>query len=133
MIRKASRTVVSGLTEVILLPLCERISATFFMCQVLDEQSIVFSNLRIFFHYLHEVMRRTLTICFLACCWALASRAQYDKYRFSRLDISHGLSNNEVTCIFKDHRGFLWFGTMSGLNRWDGYTFKIFRNDLRDS
>jgi signal transduction histidine kinase/ligand-binding sensor domain-containing protein/DNA-binding response OmpR family regulator len=62
----------------------------------------------------------------------MKSPAQYDKYRFSRLDISQGLSNNEVTSIFKDEKGFIWLGTMSGLNRWDGYGFKIFRHDLRD-
>ncbi len=59
--------------------------------------------------------------------------AQYNRYRFSRLDISKGLSHNEVNCIFKDEIGFLWFGTMSGLNRYDGYSFKVFKHDLRDS
>lgn len=59
--------------------------------------------------------------------------AQDDKYRFSRLDISKGLSHNEVNCIFKDEKGFMWFGTMSGLNRYDGYSFKTFRHDLHDS
>ncbi|HEX9511783.1 MAG TPA: two-component regulator propeller domain-containing protein [Puia sp.] len=59
--------------------------------------------------------------------------AQYDKYRFSRLDISKGLSHNEVTCLFKDEKGFMWLGTMSGLNRYDGYSFKVFKHDLRDS
>jgi len=78
-------------------------------------------------------MYRAFTICFLACWWALVAPAQYDKYRFSRLDISQGLSNNEVTCILKDYKGFVWLGTMSGLNRWDGNTFKVFRHDLRDT
>ena len=78
-------------------------------------------------------MSRILTICFLVCLLGVDSPAQYDKYRFSRLDISQGLSNNEVTSIFKDQKGFIWLGTMSGLNRWDGYGFKIFRHDLRDS
>jgi signal transduction histidine kinase/ligand-binding sensor domain-containing protein/DNA-binding response OmpR family regulator len=78
-------------------------------------------------------MGQKFTIFFLACSLTFLSRAQDDKYRFSRLDISQGLSNNEVTSIFRDQRGFLWFGTMSGLNRWDGYTFKTFRHDLRDS
>jgi len=63
----------------------------------------------------------------------LGLAAQYDKYRFSRLDISRGLSHNEVNCVFKDEKGFLWFGTMSGLNRYDGYSFKVFKHDLRDT
>ncbi len=44
------------------------------------------------------------------------------------LGIEHGLSNNAVTCIYQDHNGFMWFGTYDGLNRYDGYAFKIFRN-----
>jgi signal transduction histidine kinase/ligand-binding sensor domain-containing protein/DNA-binding NarL/FixJ family response regulator len=46
------------------------------------------------------------------------------------LGIEKGLSNNSVRCIFKDKKGFMWFGTHDGLNRFDGYEFKIFRNIL---
>ena len=49
------------------------------------------------------------------------------------LGIEHGLSNNQVTCIYQDHRGFMWFGTYDGLNQYDGYTFKVYRNRLKDS
>ena len=49
------------------------------------------------------------------------------------LGIDQGLSNNAVTSIFQDHNGFMWFGTFDGLNRYDGYSFKIFRNVLRDT
>ncbi|CAN5789103.1 two-component regulator propeller domain-containing protein [soil metagenome] len=59
--------------------------------------------------------------------------AQSDNYNFSKLDINNGLSNNQVNAILKDADGFLWFGTMSGLNRYDGYSFKIFRSKPDDS
>src|SRR5690349_3637844 len=59
--------------------------------------------------------------------------AQSSSYRFSQLDVSAGLSHNQVNCIYKDQTGFMWFGTMSGLNRYDGYTFKIFKHNLNDS
>src|SRR5690606_29801265 len=49
------------------------------------------------------------------------------------LGIENGLSNNSVTCIYQDHKGFLWFGTYDGLNRYDGYEFKVFRNKLGDT
>jgi signal transduction histidine kinase/ligand-binding sensor domain-containing protein/DNA-binding response OmpR family regulator len=49
------------------------------------------------------------------------------------LGMQHGLSNNAVTCIFQDFQGFMWFGTYDGLNRYDGYEFKVFRNNLSDS
>lgn len=41
-----------------------------------------------------------------------------------------GLSQSEVTCILQDRQGFLWIGTRGGLNRYDGYSFKIFQNEI---
>lgn len=61
------------------------------------------------------------------------AESQEVQYRFARLDISNGLSHNQVNCILKDKKGFMWFGTMSGLNRYDGYTIRTFKHDLRDS
>ncbi|MFL5743597.1 MAG: two-component regulator propeller domain-containing protein [Niastella sp.] len=48
------------------------------------------------------------------------------------LGIDQGLSNNAVTCIYKDHNGFMWFGTYDGLNRYDGSSFRVFRNTIGD-
>lgn len=46
--------------------------------------------------------------------------------------IEQGLSQNTVNCILQDHRGFLWIGTWSGLNRFDGYSFKTITRDFFD-
>ncbi|WP_229206881.1 hybrid sensor histidine kinase/response regulator transcription factor [Dyadobacter crusticola] len=59
--------------------------------------------------------------------------AQSTPYRFMKLDATSGLSNNQVTCFLKDSRGYMWFGTISGLNRYDGRNVRVFRNDIRDS
>ncbi|MDP9081895.1 MAG: ATP-binding protein [Bacteroidota bacterium] len=61
------------------------------------------------------------------------SRAQNNQFQFSHLDISNGLSHNNVTSIFKDNKGFMWFGTLSGLNRYDGYKFKVFKHSVSDT
>ncbi|TFF38524.1 hybrid sensor histidine kinase/response regulator transcription factor [Mucilaginibacter psychrotolerans] len=66
---------------------------------------------------------------FFAC---IHSFAQSNQYRFSQLDVSNGLSHNQVNAIFKDSQGFMWFGTASGLNRFDGYTFKVFKHDVNN-
>ena len=49
------------------------------------------------------------------------------------IGIDRGLSNNAVTCMYQDYNGFMWFGTYDGLNRYDGYSFKIFRNIIDDT
>lgn len=54
---------------------------------------------------------------------------QVKDYPFSKIDVQDGLSNNQIVTIFKDHQGYLWFGTGAGLNRYDGYTIKAFRHD----
>ncbi len=59
--------------------------------------------------------------------------AQENSYQFSHLDISNGLSDNQVNAIYKDHKGFMWFGTLVGLNRYDGREFKIFKHNSRDT
>jgi len=58
--------------------------------------------------------------------------AQNNRYKFSHLDITNGLSDNQVNCFFRDDKGFMWFGTTSGLNRYDGYKFKVFKHEAND-
>lgn len=48
---------------------------------------------------------------------------------FGSLTTENGLSNNRVFCMVQDNLGFLWFGTDDGLNRFDGYEIKVYRND----
>lgn len=54
------------------------------------------------------------------------------KIRFAHLGIRDGLSQSAVNCIFQDRRGFMWFGTQDGLNRFDGYAFTVFKHDPAD-
>ena len=49
--------------------------------------------------------------------------------RFDRLTPEAGLSQSSVVTILQDSQGFMWFGTESGLNRYDGYDFEQFRQE----
>nr|WP_121270325.1 hybrid sensor histidine kinase/response regulator transcription factor [Pedobacter schmidteae] len=51
---------------------------------------------------------------------------------FNSLTIENGLSQNSVIAIIQDKSNFMWFGTRQGLNRYDGYQFKIYRNNPAD-
>ena len=77
------------------------------------------------------VMRFLISVVLLVS--SLAVFSQSERYNFSKLDIFSGLSHNQVNTILKDTDGFLWFGTMSGLNRYDGYYCKVFRKNFNDS
>ena len=46
---------------------------------------------------------------------------------FKNFNSADGLSQHDVNCIIQDKDGFMWFGTNDGLNKYDGYNFKIFR------
>jgi ligand-binding sensor domain-containing protein/signal transduction histidine kinase len=54
---------------------------------------------------------------------------QYNHIRFERLTINDGLSLSSVYIIFQDSKGFMWFGTEDGLNKYDGKEFRIYRPD----
>ncbi len=51
---------------------------------------------------------------------------------FNHISLREGLSNNSAYCIHQDHLGFIWIGTFSGLNRYDGTRMEIFRPEPMD-
>lgn len=55
--------------------------------------------------------------------------AQSGSIHFTHLSHDDGLSNNTVFSMVQDHQGFMWFGTPDGLNKYDGFDFKVFQND----
>ncbi len=55
--------------------------------------------------------------------------AQPQNARFEKITINDGLSQGSIRDIHQDKNGFLWFATQDGLNRYDGYSFKIFRKE----
>src|SRR6478609_9914822 len=77
--------------------------------------------------------RRSLISIWIFVATVTFSYAQFGNYKFTRIDVNKGLSHNQINCLFKDSRGYMWFGTASGLNRFNGYTMKVYRNDVRDS
>lgn len=53
--------------------------------------------------------------------------------RFSRLSTAQGLSQTRVERIIEDHQGFMWFETQYGLDRYDGYEFRVFTHTQGES
>lgn len=59
--------------------------------------------------------------------------AQGSNVKFDHIAEKEGLSQVSVLCILQDRQGFMWFGTQDGLNKYDGYTFTVYRNAPENS
>ncbi len=68
----------------------------------------------------------------LALCAAPRIAAQNTPVRFGRLTVSDGLSQENVYCVLQDSKGFMWFGTQFGLNRYDGVSIETFNHNPFD-
>src|SRR5579872_5186342 len=83
------------------------------------------------------IMTRLLVIFILLVLFSSGrytlAQSDIEKIKFSRIPGNYGLSNSNIRCILHDSKGFLWVGTEDGLNRFDGYSFKVYRNDEDDS
>lgn len=60
------------------------------------------------------------------------THADDSNYIFRHYQVEDGLSDNMATGCVQDKHGYVWIGTRDGLNRFDGYTFKVFRHDPND-
>lgn len=68
-----------------------------------------------------------ITVSFLAATgWPVLLHAQMDETKFLLHTKENGLSDNRITGIIQDHKGFIWIGTRKGLNRFDGNNFTRF-------
>ena len=76
--------------------------------------------------------RLSLLFLYMLCLAAMARGQSFD-YGFQHLTTDNGLSHDLVHSIVKDKRGFMWFGTLNGLNRFDGFQFRTFRHIKDDS
>ncbi len=79
-------------------------------------------------------MKRLRTILLLLLQWVLICTAcihtaKAQPYYFKHYQVENGLSNSTVNCSVQDKNGFIWFGTKDGLNRFDGYRFRLFNTE----
>ena len=70
---------------------------------------------------------------FLLILLISAATFSQDKIDFERYSLEDGLSQSVVLDIVQDSKGFIWVATQDGLNRFDGYEFKIYKNNPNDS
>lgn len=74
-------------------------------------------------------MKKSVILFVTLCAFTISSKAYY----FRSYQVEDGLSHNNVWAVMQDTKGFLWFGTNDGLNRFDGKNFKVFRKSSGDT
>ncbi len=55
------------------------------------------------------------------------------RIKYSYLTMKQGLSKNAITCLFQDRTGYMWIGTIDGLNKYDGYTMTVYKRDKNNA
>ena len=78
------------------------------------------------------MIRWGLALSFGLCIAQAASATPPRELVLEHIDSRDGLSHNSLSAILQDRRGFLWFGTLDGLNRFDGRGFEVWRHDAAD-
>ncbi len=83
----------------------------------------------------HSPYRTILRFAFYALAFLVLSEAsaRNPDLKFDQITIEQGLSQDIVRTIVQDHRGFMWFGTEDGLNRYDGYSITVYKHNPLDS
>ncbi|WP_345948911.1 two-component regulator propeller domain-containing protein [Mucilaginibacter sp. PAMB04274] len=80
-----------------------------------------------------KILLRLFLLLFGVCRIMLGiTYAQDNSLKFSHINISQGMSNSTIEAIFQDYRGFIWFGTRDGINRYDGYQMTIYKNSVQN-
>ncbi len=74
-----------------------------------------------------------LTLSILIVSFPLSLYAQNLDIIFEHISTEQGLSEGSIYAIFQDDKGFLWFGTKDGLNKYDGYNFVYYKSNPSDS
>ena len=77
-------------------------------------------------------IQRHIFFLFILGLISLKISAQYN-IDFNRFSVEDGLSSESVLSITQDQKGFLWIGTMDGLNRFDGKRVKVFKSFYNDN
>lgn len=77
--------------------------------------------------------RALIVVLVVLTSFSTLSFGQVQAFDFARISREQGLSQGNVTCIVQDKKGFMWFGTRDGLNRFDGYGITVFRHNAGDS
>jgi len=77
-------------------------------------------------------MKKVFLLSIYLLCFISSNFCQNRRIKFDHINLDDGLSQSSITSITQDHKEFMWFGTLDGLNKYDGYSIKVYRNNLKN-
>src|SRR3989337_3934217 len=77
-------------------------------------------------------MKLNISLIFFLQTISILVFPQKQNLKFEHLSTYEGLSQSNTLCIQQDSRGFMWFGTRDGLNKYDGYQFTVFKHNAQN-
>ncbi len=75
------------------------------------------------------LLQKVLLLSVFFILFIYNTTAQNSNLLFNHITAKNGLSNNTINTIYQDKNGFMWFGTFNGLNKYNGYTFTVFKTE----
>lgn len=78
-------------------------------------------------HRLYKIPSSSFLILLFYIFYSVPTYAQAPESTFQHFSIEEGLSDNAVNCIVQDNEGYIWMGTEDGLNKFNGYSTKVFK------
>lgn len=69
----------------------------------------------------------------LIIIFSICLNAKSQEFKFDHLNTNDGLSQGTVNCVYQDKKGFVWIGTNDGLNRYDAYSFRVYKTNPNDT
>ncbi|MEO5685619.1 MAG: two-component regulator propeller domain-containing protein [Chitinophagaceae bacterium] len=81
----------------------------------------------------HIVAPRKVVLLLIACAIYCIAAAQPPTFNFHQLSTGNGLHDPTIRSITQDKYGYIWIGTATGLNRFNGYDVKVFQHQANDS
>ena len=83
-----------------------------------------------------NVSNRLRKLFFCAICFLILFsnilHCQAHRIKFENIGLEEGLSQASIHCIYQGSKGFIWIGTESGVNRYDGFNFIVYTPDVRN-
>ena len=91
------------------------------------------SPYKFYFRFSKNLIQMSLSKIFIILFFLVSLlHPQVPLNRIEKISIEHGLSSQITTCFLQDRDDFMWIGTLNGLNRYDGYTFTVYKKDADD-